>query len=143
MITTHHGYPALKQQAREAQNSIHVVIGETLETLREDAGMETLTELTKDMHFYPDLHGKLGSPFPISLNFFGPIDGVRNLGFPRKCRVHESAAPPIAHKIDIYTDPTRGNHPPVAVSRMRAHLWVWSWTDPALKSHVTLKAIAS
>ena len=65
MITTHHAYPALKKQAGEAQKPIHVVIGETLETLREEAGMETLTELTKDMHFYPDLHGKPCPPFPI------------------------------------------------------------------------------
>ena len=63
------GYPALQKQAREAQNAIHVVIGETLETLREDAGMVTLTELTKDMHFYPDLHGKPGPRSPFHSTF--------------------------------------------------------------------------
>jgi len=57
MITTHPAYPALKKQAGEAQKPMHVVLEETLETLREDAGIDTLTELTKDMHFYPDLHG--------------------------------------------------------------------------------------
>jgi len=65
MITTHPAYPALKKQAGEAKKPIHVVLGETLETLREDAGMDTLTELTKDIHFYPDLHGKPVPPFPI------------------------------------------------------------------------------
>jgi len=65
MITTHHAYPALKEQAAEAQKPIHIVLGETLETLREDTGTASLTELTKDIHFYPDLHGKPCLPFPI------------------------------------------------------------------------------
>ena len=65
MITTHPAYPALKKQAGEAQKPIHIILGETLETLREEAGIPTLTELTKDIHFYPDLHGKPGPPFPI------------------------------------------------------------------------------
>lgn len=65
MITTHPAYLALKKLAGEAQKPIHIILGETLETLREEAGMETLTELTKDIHFYPDLHGKPDPPFPI------------------------------------------------------------------------------
>jgi ribulose kinase len=28
-----------------------------LKTLKEEAGVESQTELTKDVHFYPDLHG--------------------------------------------------------------------------------------
>jgi hypothetical protein len=48
MITTHPEYPALKKQARDAaQKPIHIVLGETLETLHEDLGMETLTESTQ------------------------------------------------------------------------------------------------
>lgn len=33
------------------------VLADQLEKLRIEAGAESLTELTKDMHFYPDLHG--------------------------------------------------------------------------------------
>ena len=43
--------PFVKNQVGEAQNPIHVILGETLETLREDAGMDTLTKLTKGVHF--------------------------------------------------------------------------------------------
>jgi len=70
MITTHPEYPALKKQAGEAQKPIHIILGEILETLREDAGLHTLTELTKDIHFYPDLHGKPEPRSPFDSNFF-------------------------------------------------------------------------
>ena len=122
MITTHHAYPALKKLAGEAQKPIHVVIGETLEALREGARMKTLTELTKDMHIYPELHEVGFSVRHLTPFFLGLTEGVRNLSFPCKmhhCRVHESAAPPIAHKIDIYTRSTLSNRSPLADSRMR------------------------
>ena len=61
-------------------------------------------------------------------------------------RVHESAAPPIAHKIDIYTRPTLGNRSPLADSRMRGSFvglaMDSSLSDLALKFNVTLEAIA-
>lgn len=61
-------------------------------------------------------------------------------------RVHESAVPPIAQKIDIYTCPTLGNRSPLADSRMRGSFvglaMDSSLSDLALKFNVTLEAIA-
>ena len=37
---------------------MYTVLAEELEKLRQKVGAETLTEVTKDMHLYPDLHGK-------------------------------------------------------------------------------------
>ena len=39
------------------QHTSLAVLHDELERLREEAKAETLTELTKDLHFYPDLHG--------------------------------------------------------------------------------------
>ncbi|KZT12662.1 Pentulose kinase [Laetiporus sulphureus 93-53] len=57
MITTHPAYPRLKQIAEEQKTNIHEVLQNELNKLCEENGVETWTELTKDMHFYPDLHG--------------------------------------------------------------------------------------
>ncbi len=35
-----------------------VVLHDELERLRSEVKAENLTELTKDLHFYPDLHGE-------------------------------------------------------------------------------------
>lgn len=77
MITTHPAYPRLKELAEERKSNIHQgvfdipllvrsrsrsppVLAEELERLRGEAKAENWTELTKDIHFYPDLHGKPG-----------------------------------------------------------------------------------
>ena len=57
MLTTHPAYPRLQALAKEQQKNIHVLLAETLESLKQEAGVESLVELTKDVHFYPDLHG--------------------------------------------------------------------------------------
>ncbi|QRV96535.1 FGGY-family carbohydrate kinase [Ceratobasidium sp. AG-Ba] len=57
VLTTHPAYPRLQSLAKEQQKSVHVLLAEQLETLRQEAGVESLVELTKDIHFYPDLHG--------------------------------------------------------------------------------------
>ncbi|GBE79116.1 Uncharacterized sugar kinase [Sparassis crispa] len=57
MITTHPAYPRLKELAQQQNIDIHEVLHDELEKLRMEAGAENWTELTKDMHFYPDLHG--------------------------------------------------------------------------------------
>ncbi|KAH9950160.1 Pentulose kinase [Amylocystis lapponica] len=57
MITTHPAYPRLQELAEEQKTSIHDVLHDELEKLRIEAGVDSWTELTKDMHFYPDLHG--------------------------------------------------------------------------------------
>ena len=38
------------------------VLHDELEKLRVEAGAESFTELTKDMHMYPDLHGTPSFP---------------------------------------------------------------------------------
>ncbi|PIL36645.1 hypothetical protein GSI_00334 [Ganoderma sinense ZZ0214-1] len=57
MITTHPAYPKLKELAQQRNTNIHDVLHDELERLREEKNAENLTELTKDLHFYPDLHG--------------------------------------------------------------------------------------
>ncbi|KIY46272.1 Pentulose kinase [Fistulina hepatica ATCC 64428] len=57
MITTHHAYPQLKALAEKENKNIHAVLGELIEQRRAEEGAETVTELTKDIHLYPDFHG--------------------------------------------------------------------------------------
>ncbi|KAL7282009.1 Pentulose kinase [Trametes coccinea BRFM310] len=57
MITTHPAYPRLKELAEKQNKNIHEVLQAELEKLRAEEQVESLTELTKDLHFYPDLHG--------------------------------------------------------------------------------------
>ncbi|THV00590.1 Pentulose kinase [Dendrothele bispora CBS 962.96] len=57
MITTHPAYPRLVEMGKEQQKNIHVVLQEILQAAKKENKTDSLTELTKDMHFYPDLHG--------------------------------------------------------------------------------------
>ncbi|KIY67282.1 Pentulose kinase [Cylindrobasidium torrendii FP15055 ss-10] len=57
MLTTHASYPKLVELGKERNKNIHIVLQELLEELRVRDKVESLTELTKDLHFYPDLHG--------------------------------------------------------------------------------------
>ncbi|EKM59553.1 uncharacterized protein PHACADRAFT_137471 [Phanerochaete carnosa HHB-10118-sp] len=57
MIKTHPAYNQLKEIAEERKTNIHTVLHDELEKLRQEAQVESFTELTKDMHMYPDLHG--------------------------------------------------------------------------------------
>ncbi|KAF8075839.1 FGGY family of carbohydrate kinase [Lyophyllum atratum] len=57
ILTTHPAYPKLVELGKEQQKNIHVVLQELLEKLRTENNVETLTELTKDLHMYPDFHG--------------------------------------------------------------------------------------
>ena len=83
MITTHHAYPKLVERAEKEGTNIHkgtsvrhktrylflgfniccAVLADVLNELKAEANVETLTELTKDMHLYPDLHGQLAVIF--------------------------------------------------------------------------------
>ena len=75
MLTTHPAYARLQEKARAENSNIHqgnpclkkeplvliwnyAVLQELLEKRRVEKKAESLTELTKDMHFYPDLHGR-------------------------------------------------------------------------------------
>ncbi|KAJ3987591.1 Pentulose kinase [Lentinula detonsa] len=57
MIKTHPAYPRLQKIAEEHKSNIFSVLQDLLQKMKEENGVESLTELTKDMHFYPDLHG--------------------------------------------------------------------------------------
>ncbi|KAH8074935.1 hypothetical protein BXZ70DRAFT_1056364 [Cristinia sonorae] len=57
MIKTHPAYNQLQQLADERKTNIHEVLHDELEKLRVQEKVDSFTELTKDMHFYPDLHG--------------------------------------------------------------------------------------
>ncbi|KAJ4472041.1 Pentulose kinase [Lentinula aciculospora] len=57
MIKTHPAYPRLQKMAEEQQSNIFAVLQDLLQKMKKENGVESLTELTKEMHFYPDLHG--------------------------------------------------------------------------------------
>ncbi|EJU06122.1 Pentulose kinase [Dacryopinax primogenitus] len=57
MIKTHPAYEELKKLAEERKTNIFDVLASTLDDLKKEAGTTSLTYLTKDLHFYPDLHG--------------------------------------------------------------------------------------
>ncbi|KAH7903288.1 FGGY family of carbohydrate kinase [Hygrophoropsis aurantiaca] len=57
IITTHVAYPELQERAKKENSNIHQVLLEVLQQLCKEHHAETFTELTKDIHFYPDFHG--------------------------------------------------------------------------------------
>ncbi|KAF4616009.1 hypothetical protein D9613_011456 [Agrocybe pediades] len=57
MLKNHAAYPEAVKLAKEQDKNVHVFIQDLLETLRKEGNHETLTELTKDLHIYPDFHG--------------------------------------------------------------------------------------
>ncbi|KAF9526703.1 hypothetical protein CPB83DRAFT_769830 [Crepidotus variabilis] len=61
MLTTHKAYDELVDRGRKEGKDIFVVLDDVLEELRVDRGAESLVELTKDLHLYPDLHGLYSS----------------------------------------------------------------------------------
>ncbi|KAI0786483.1 Pentulose kinase [Abortiporus biennis] len=57
MIKTHPAYNELQSLTKERNANVHEVLQDILERIRVDENVESLTEVTKDMHMYPDLHG--------------------------------------------------------------------------------------
>ncbi|KAG6829683.1 hypothetical protein H0H92_003801 [Tricholoma furcatifolium] len=57
ILTTHPAYSQLVELGKAQNKNIHTVLQETLEKLKAEQNVETLTELTKDLHMYPDFHG--------------------------------------------------------------------------------------
>jgi FGGY-family pentulose kinase len=57
VLTTHAAYPRLTEIAKERNTNIHTLLAEMLDKQKAEGGVESWTELTKDMHMYPDLHG--------------------------------------------------------------------------------------
>ncbi|KAJ2929529.1 hypothetical protein H1R20_g7557, partial [Candolleomyces eurysporus] len=57
IISTHPAKDTLHGKAKEEGKDIYTVLHDTLEHLRVEKKAETYTELTKDLHLYPDFHG--------------------------------------------------------------------------------------
>ncbi|CCM03980.1 uncharacterized protein FIBRA_06136 [Fibroporia radiculosa] len=57
MITTHPAYSKLQQLAEEQKTNIHDVLETELNKACKEHGAASWTDLTKEVHFYPDLHG--------------------------------------------------------------------------------------
>ncbi|PFH50338.1 hypothetical protein AMATHDRAFT_40939 [Amanita thiersii Skay4041] len=57
VLSTHPSHAQLTERAKNENKSTHAVLEDILLKLCADRGVETTTELTKDIHFYPDFHG--------------------------------------------------------------------------------------
>ncbi|RSH92181.1 hypothetical protein EHS25_008596 [Saitozyma podzolica] len=57
MMKTHPAFPKLQELSMQTGKNTYDLLGERLETMMKERGAETLTHLTKELHFYPDLHG--------------------------------------------------------------------------------------
>lgn len=57
VMTTHPAYPKLLEQSKQTGKNVFALLGERLDTMQKEHGAATLTHLTKDLHFYPDMHG--------------------------------------------------------------------------------------
>ncbi|KAH6896410.1 ribitol kinase [Coprinopsis sp. MPI-PUGE-AT-0042] len=57
IITTHPAYPELVEKAKQDGVDMFKVLHDTLERLKVEKGVNSSTELTKDLHLYPDFHG--------------------------------------------------------------------------------------
>uniref|UniRef100_A0A8H7XZA8 Pentulose kinase n=1 Tax=Psilocybe cubensis TaxID=181762 RepID=A0A8H7XZA8_PSICU len=57
VLTNHPAYPEAVKIGKEEGKNVHTLIQERLERLRTTYKVDTFTELTKDLHIYPDFHG--------------------------------------------------------------------------------------
>ncbi|KAJ6627391.1 FGGY family of carbohydrate kinase [Mycena sp. CBHHK59/15] len=57
MLTTHPAYPKLIEQGKAQGRNLFVVLQDLLEKLRAEEEVDSLTEMMKDVHMYPDFHG--------------------------------------------------------------------------------------
>lgn len=116
VITEHHAYAELQEKCKEKGAEMYDVLHDLLIGLQEARGVSSFTELTKDLHFYPDLHGGC----------------FRTLHF-------DLEDPSI---LTILT----GNRSPIADPKMRGSIvglnLDMSLSDLACKFNVTLEAIA-
>ncbi|OCH85450.1 hypothetical protein OBBRIDRAFT_838957 [Obba rivulosa] len=81
--TSTSGFRRLQELAEERGISIHEVLHDELERLSAERHADSWTELLKDMHFYPDLHGDSHSmPIPeaITLQTLHIIDMMNTAG---------------------------------------------------------------
>lgn len=57
IITTHPAHSELLEAVEKNGKPVHAILAEKLQELKKEANISSLTRLTKDLHFYPDLHG--------------------------------------------------------------------------------------
>ncbi|BEJ14916.1 hypothetical protein CspHIS471_0406830 [Cutaneotrichosporon sp. HIS471] len=57
VMTTHAAYPRLLELSKKADKSTYELLGEQLDKMQKNEKALTRVHLTKDLHFYPDLHG--------------------------------------------------------------------------------------
>ncbi|RXK34702.1 ribitol kinase [Tremella mesenterica] len=57
VMQTHPAYPKLVELSKSTGKNVFALLAERLEIMQKEHGAETLTHLTKDLHFYPDMHG--------------------------------------------------------------------------------------
>ncbi|PPQ94200.1 hypothetical protein CVT25_006854 [Psilocybe cyanescens] len=113
VLTNHPAYPEAVKVGREQGKNVHTLIQERLERLKTTHNVDTFTELTKDLHIYPDFHGNR-SPIADS-RMRGVMFGMELVKF--------SFAVPLSPLIDIIIQDN-------------------SLNDLAKKYHATLMAIA-
>ncbi|GJJ07740.1 hypothetical protein Clacol_001945 [Clathrus columnatus] len=74
IISTHPSRDVLEKLASERNVTNFEVLEQELERLQKEKGVDSLTELTRDLHFYPDLHGNRS---PIAdPNMTGSLSGL-------------------------------------------------------------------
>ncbi|TIB97136.1 Pentulose kinase [Wallemia mellicola] len=57
VLKTHIAYPELERVANERQTNIFEILEELLQKAKEEEGVDSINQINKHMHFYPDLHG--------------------------------------------------------------------------------------
>ncbi|KAL4075625.1 FGGY family of carbohydrate kinase [Scleroderma yunnanense] len=57
IITTHAAYPELEERAKRENQNIHQVLLDVLKRLCSERGVNSFTDLVRDVVFYPDFHG--------------------------------------------------------------------------------------
>ncbi|KAF7432849.1 hypothetical protein PC9H_004792 [Pleurotus ostreatus] len=60
ILTTHPAYSKLVETAKAKQTDIHTLLKDLLEELRVQQNVDSYQDLTRDLHYYPDFHGKCG-----------------------------------------------------------------------------------
>ncbi|KAI5449982.1 hypothetical protein NCC49_003873 [Naganishia albida] len=57
IMQTHPAYSKVQAMAEEKNSNVFGILEARLEELKKERGCDTSTELTRNIHFYPDLHG--------------------------------------------------------------------------------------
>jgi sugar (pentulose or hexulose) kinase len=111
---------------------VRLVLEKLLERLREEKGVESVTELTKDMHFYPDLHGE--TPVIFIIKKMTEIEVIGNRSPIADPRMRGSI---VGLTLVMYS--AISNHSKILIERKKKDS---SLSDLAHKYNITMEAIA-